>query len=238
MNKPLCILLAACCTIATAQAADLSQFDKTRANHVLYPKNSRPFDKSIYAWSDMSVAWVYRQPFDSNPFFDQTGANCGVDQHGPVWFLAPIAAPPNSSSVRYCSIPHDRAILLMAGFFSDTWPCPDPAFKPASGQTLYDFLVADSKLYAIATGLDVTLDGKRIKDGLAYHYISENLASLKGDPSLVSTFDGCITTDYQPYIVNGYAMMFRPLKRGQHTIVRRITGPMGDSTSTYYLDIQ
>lgn len=54
----------------------------------------------------------------------------------------------------------------------------------------------------------------------------------------MSTFDGCITTHYQPYIVNAFAMMFRPLKRGQHTIVRRITGPMGDSTSTYYLDIQ
>ncbi len=240
MNKTLCTLFAASCIMAAANATEPLQVDFGHdANPSLYPKDSRPFGKSIYGWADMSVQWIYAQPFDRNPFFDPTGDNCAVEQHGPVWFLAPIASAAPGSFTRVCTIPRGKAILLIAQFVSDTWPCPDPNFAPAAGQSLYDFLVADSGTYLMTAALDVTLDGRKIRDGLDYHYISENVFSIKGDPSLQATFDTCITGSWQPVVSNGWFMMFRPLSPGTHTIVRRTTSTMGtQNTFTYYLKIK
>ncbi len=240
MYKTLCSLLIACGTIAAANASEpfSADFGHER-NPMLYPKESRPFDKSIDGWGDRSVQWIYAQPLDNNPFLDPTGANCSVDQHGPVWFLAPIASSMAGSFTRACTIPRDKAILLMIQFVSDTYPCPDPNFGPKPGQSLYDFLVADSKTYLMTASLDVTLDGRPVRDALDYHYISENVFSLKGDPSLQPTFDTCITSNWQPVVANGWYMMFRPLSPGMHTIVRTTTSAMGvTNTFTYYLTIQ
>ncbi|SFS18826.1 hypothetical protein SAMN05216570_3826 [Dyella sp. OK004] len=243
MYKKLCTLLIACGVMSSAFAMPPPDADHD-GNPMLYGRHSRPFDKSIYGWADRSIQWLYAQPFDKNPFFDQTGANCGVGQDGPVWYLAPIASPMMSGSLtRSCTIPRDKAILLMVGFVSDTYPCPDPNFGPAPGQSLYDFLVADSKKYMMMMSLNVTLDGRPIHDALDYQYISENVFSVKGDPSLQSSFDSCITTSWQPDLNNGYYMLFRPLSPGQHTIVRTSTGMMGGTgmmtmTYTYYLTIK
>ncbi|WP_266172155.1 hypothetical protein [Dyella subtropica] len=224
--------------MTAAFASEPSDFDHD-ANPMLYSRHSRPFDKSIYGWADRSVQWVYAQPLDKNPFLDPTGANCAVGQEGPVWFLAPIASMMAGNFTRACTIPRDKAIFLMIGFVSDTYPCPDPNFGPKPGQSLYDFLVADSKTYMMMTSLDVTLDGRPVRDALDYHYISENVFSVKGDPSLQSTFDSCITGSWQPDLTNGYFMMFRPLSPGMHTIVRKTVGMTGmTNTFTYYLTIQ
>ena len=240
MNKLMCAGLAACSVVAAAHATQPDPFDFGRDfNPMLYPKDSRPFDKSIFGWGDASVQWIYAQPFDQNPFFDATGANCGVAQHGPVWFLAPIASMAAGSFTRACTIPRGKAILLVAQFVSDTYPCPDPAFTPPAGMSLYDFLVADSETYLMTKKLDITLDGRPVRNALDYHYVSENVFSLKGDPSLQAPFDPCINTAWQPVVANGWYFMFRPLSPGMHTIVRKTTSTMGTTnTFTYYLTIK
>lgn len=240
MYKVMCTLIAACCAVAAVNAAEpLTNHGGPGADSRLFPKDSFPYGKSISGWADRSVQWMYAQPFDHNPFFDATGANCAVDQHGPVWFLAPIASMAPGNYTRACTIPQSKAILLMAMDLSETYPCPDPNFKPQPGQSLYDFLVADSKTYPTAAALEIKLDGRPVHDALSYKYISENLYSLKGDPSLQAPFDPCITGDWQPAVSNGIFFMLRPLSRGQHVLVRRSTGATGNvNTFTYYLTIE
>ncbi len=240
MSKAMCALLAACCTVAAVNAAEpVSNGWGHGGGPRLFPKDAFAYGKSISGWADRSVQWMYAQPFDHNPFFDATGANCAIDQHGPVWFLAPIASMAPGNYTRACTIPRDKAILLMAMDLSDTYPCPDPNFKPQPGQSLYDFLVADSKTYPTAAALTILLDGRPVRDALSYRYISENLFSLKGDSSLQAPFDPCITGDWQPAVSNGVFFLFRPLSRGQHVLVRSSTGPTGNvNTFTYYLTIE
>ncbi|MHB1058464.1 MAG: hypothetical protein ACYC0F_11375 [Rhodanobacter sp.] len=245
MNKTLCTLLLACGTIATANATESPAAHFGHGpNPMVYPNDSRPFGKSLQAWAEDSVAWIYAQPADHNPFPDPTGADCGVGQQGPVWFLAPIASMAAGDFVRSCTIPRGKAVLLMIGFASDPWPCPDPGFHPAPGQSLYDFLTADAQVIADGSldfsRLDVTLDGRPVHGALDYRHVSDNLYSLKGDPSLQAVFDPCITGNWQPAVVNGYFMMFRPLSRGTHTIVRRSVGrdTGGVNTFTYYLTVR
>lgn len=237
---PAVLAVACCCAIASAVATEPSQNYGHGANPALYPKHSRPFGKGLSTWGELSVQWIYAQPFDQNPFFDDTGAHCAVGQQGPVWYLAPMNTPPVGSGSRSCTIPRDKAILLAISFVSDTYPCPDPNFEPAPGQSLYDFLIADAKPILDRINLvKVTLDGRPVRDGLDYRFASENLYSIKGDPSLQSTFDPCITTSWQPAIVDGFFMLFKPLRPGPHTLVRRTTSTTGrDQTFTYHLYIE
>lgn len=238
MRKILCSLLAACAAIGASHAQQ-PQFPGFDLNLAVYPKDAHPFGVSVQGWGERSVQWIYAQPFAHNPFFDPTGADCGVGQSGPVWFLAPIASMAPGSFTRSCTIPRGKAVLLAAMFVSDTYPCPDPNFQPPAGTSLYDFLVADSKTYLMMSRLDVSLDGWPIHNPSDYSYISENLLSIKGDPSLQSTFDPCITASWQPAVMNGTYLLFRPLLPGHHTIVRKTTDTKGvTNTFTYYLTIQ
>jgi hypothetical protein len=242
MTKTLCTLLTACCIVGAAHATQPAAVPPDSVqdwlNPMLYPKDSRPFGKSISTWAELNWQWIYAQPFEHNPFLDPTGADCGVGQDGPVWQLAPIASMSSGTFTRRCTIPRDRAILLNVGSVDDDWPCPDPNFHPQPGQSLYDFLVADALTYNMVTELDVRLDGRPVFDPQRYIYTSEDLYALKGDPSETS-FDPCITGNYQPSVVYGYFMMFRPLAPGSHTIVRHNHDSNGlDMTYVYQLTVQ
>src|SRR6266545_2854056 len=52
-------------------------------NPALFPRPAHPYGASMATWGERVGQWIYRQPFPHNPAFDQTGADCAVDQHGP-----------------------------------------------------------------------------------------------------------------------------------------------------------
>lgn len=236
MHNKLRTWLALGCALTSIAAAQAAPFDHD--DSPVYPKWSHPFDRSINGWANLSMQWLYAQPYNQNPYFDPTGQFCAIGQQGPVWYVAPIFAMNPGSYTRSCSIPRGKAVLLQVAWVADTWPCPNPGFGPPPGQSLYDFLYQDSGTYMMMTSLSVTLDGRPIHDVLKYHYISDSLNSVKGDLSLQSTFDSCITGAYQPVVTNGYFLMFKPLSPGQHTIVRTATSNMGmTNTFTYYLTV-
>lgn len=237
MTKTLGTLLAACCAVGVAHAAPPASIHDW-LNPMLYPKDSRPFGKGIASWAELNWQWIYAQPFAHNPYLDPTGDDCGVGQSGPVWQLAPIAAMASGTYTRHCTLPRGKAVLLNIGSIADDWPCPDAGFAPAPGQSLYDFLVADARTFNMVAELDVRLDGRPIFEPMRYLYTSENLFALKGDPS-EKPFDPCITGDYQPGVVYGYFMMFRPLRPGRHTLVRHNHDRNGtDLTYVYELTVR
>jgi hypothetical protein len=237
MPRLLCVLLAAFCTVAAVRAAEPASIDDL-LNPMLYPKDARPFGKSMSTWAELSWQWIYAQPFEHNPYIDPTGADCAVGQNGPVWFLAPIAAPASGVYTRDCTVPRGKAVLLDIGSITDDWPCPDPSFAPKPGQSLYDFLVADALPYNMVARLDLKLDGRPVFNPKRYLYTSENLFAFKGDPS-ETQFDPCITGAYQPAITYGYFVMFRPMSPGLHTIVRHNVDTNGtDLTYVYHLTVQ
>jgi hypothetical protein len=213
---------------------------------VLFPKGSHPYGASITTWAERIGQWIYAQPFDHNPGYDQTGADCAVDQHGHVWFIPPIFAPPGTprpiiqNASRTCTIPAHKALLLDIGAVVDDFPCPDASFHPAPGQSLYDFLIADVKpLLDSVNLLEVSLDGSPLDDALGYRFTSTDLFRIVGDPTLQTTLDPCITGSPQPAVIDGFFMMFKPLRPGVHTIVVHGTNTFGDDrTYTYHLTIQ
>jgi hypothetical protein len=212
---------------------------------LVFPKPAHPYGASMTTWAERIGQWIYGQPFDHNPAFDQTGADCAVAQSGPVWFIPPIFAPPGTprpliqNASRTCSIPEGRAVLLDIGAVVDDFPCPDPSFHPAPGQSLFDFLIADVKpLLDSVNELDVTIDGQQVPDVLGYRFTSPDLFKITGDLSLQATLDSCITGAPQDAVIDGFFMMIKPLTPGDHTVIVHGTNTFGDNrTFTYHLTI-
>jgi hypothetical protein len=232
-------VLAACCLTLTQVSAATPDYGNN-PNPALFPKQSHPYGADLATWADRESQWAYAQPLADNPVLDQTGADCAVDQAGPVWFLPRIAGPRVFSGTRSCTIPAHKAVLLEIGAYVDPYPCPDPNFHPAPGQSLYDFLIADAGAFMDGVNrLEVSLDGQAFSDVLGYRFHSAALFSLTGDPSLQATFDPCITGSPQPAIVDGFFMMFKPLEPGPHTIRVFGTDVRGaDKTYTYHVNIE
>jgi hypothetical protein len=232
------VLFGCCLGLAQAAAADPPSY-ADNPNPVLLPKQSHPYGADMTTWGERAAAWIVGQPFAHNPLFDQTGADCGNGQQGPVWFIPPIAGPHVFSGSRSCTIPAGKAILLDIGHDLNDYPCP-PAFgfEPTPGESLYDFLIrTDLPIMDSVNLLDVSLDGQPFSDVLGYRFISPSLFYFTGDSSM-QAFDPCITGTLQPAIVDGFFMMFKPLDPGQHTIVVHGTNTFGDDkTFAYHLTI-
>ena len=187
-------------------------------NSILFPKTAHPFGASLSEWANRESQWIYGLPVLNNPLTDRTGASCAIGQEGPVWFLPRIAGPRVSSGSRTCTIPFGKAIFLEIGAYVNPWPCPDPNFKPAAGQSLYDFLVNDARAFMNAVNrLDVSIDGRAIDDVLGYRFSSDDVFTLDGDPTFTA-LDPCVTGNPQAAVVDGFFMMFKPLDRGEHVI--------------------
>ncbi len=69
---------------------------------------------TIGEWSARWWQWALGIPAPINPVSDLTGANCGVGQQGPVWFLAGTGflSPPPGPVTRDCQVPAQRYIFF------------------------------------------------------------------------------------------------------------------------------
>jgi hypothetical protein len=240
---PLAMLVGVLCATVASPVVMAHQFSDhgDNPNPALYQQDASPYGVDMATWGERASQWIYTQPLDQSPVFDPTGANCDVAQRGPVWYIARIAGPPVFSGTRTCTIPHQKSLFLYIGAVVDEYPCPAfPDFQPAPGQSLYDFLIADAKLYMDTVDfLQVSLDGRQLTDVMEYRYHSDDLFSLTGDLSLQPVMDPCITGEPQQAIVDGFFMMFKPLDPGSHTIVVHGTNTFGDDkTFTYFLTIE
>jgi hypothetical protein len=233
------VVVAACCGALAQAAAASAPAYADNPNPVLFPKQTHPYGVDMATWGERTAQWIYAQPLAHNPLFDQTGADCAVGQHGPVWFIPPIAGPRVFTGSRTCTIPAGKAIFLDIGHDLNDYPCPDPSFQPAPGESLYDFLIrTDLPIMDSVNLLEVSLDGQPFSDVLGYRFISDDLFTITGDTGL-QFFDPCITGTPQPAIVDGFFMMFKPLDLGAHTISVHGTNTFGaDKTFIYHLTIE
>jgi hypothetical protein len=194
--------------------------ESSNPNPMLFPKEARPYGRPMSRWAELTWSYIYGIAPDQNPFFDTTGEHCAVDQHGPVWFLPAVPGSSLGNNVtRACTIPRGRAIMLQMSSAINDYPCPDPSFHPAPGQSLYDFLYdVISPLFDNVTGFTVTLDGVNIEDPLSYRFFSPDVFNFKPDPAMVA-FDSCVTVKHMKGVVDGFYLLFKPMTPGQHTIV-------------------
>jgi len=190
------------------------------------------FGKSITRWTEEWWHWVSSVPGPNNPELSLDPATCGVDQEGPVFFLPSYTK--SSSFARTCDVPLGKPVLLPTQVVLDSYPCPDPNFKPAPGQTLEDFLHQDVVGYNdLYRNLAATLDAQSID--LMNHRHTTSLFTNTVDPSLLPLIpDPCLTGSPQPAVSDGWWLML-VLSPGPHDV--HISG-VGPSGKTFVHDYQ
>jgi hypothetical protein len=193
-------------------------------------------------WSERIWQWIYSVPAAQNPMLDTTGVDCAVAQpDGHVWYLPPVVDPGGTASfTRSCTIPPGRALLMLNSGVLNDFPCPDPNFKPADGQTLYEFLLAGAQGGPNSlTAQSLLVDGVKLAHIFDYRETSDDLFSIEGDTSLRTVLDGCITGSDQPAVSDAFVIMLRELPAGSHILVYNAADSHGTNvTVTYNLTVQ
>lgn len=188
-----------------------------------YDAEAAPLGVDMTLWAQSWWKWIYGVPAAHNPIFDATGADCSAGDRGPVFFLASVVDPGGAATIhRRCTVPAHRPILISPSASLNDFPCPDRAFRPEPGQSMFGFLAAGiAPLVNSVDLIDVTLDGVALPGTLAYRVTSRRTFAITGDPSLATRLDGCITGAPQPAVSDGYFTMLRGLSAGPHELVIR-----------------
>jgi len=172
--------------------------------------------KSIGDWT--TIWWQHVLDFDcaTNPLNDQTGANTGVNQSGPVYFLFGTSG---GTVNRTATIPAGKPILfpLVNCYWQN--PCSTPlGDNPTQGQTMKEFLTEVCAYFMdTAENLSCNLDGKELKELESYR-VTSDLFYYTGNIDLASCFDNCINGESQPAVADGYWIMLKPLSPGSHSL--------------------
>jgi len=187
---------------------------------------------SYAEWTQRWWQWYNSIPLNVNPSRDDQGTQCGINQAGPVWF---IGGPLGSTFERSCTIPQGTAILSPIADFLNDYPCPDPSFQPAAGQTLEDFLIQTvAPIIEGITVYEADLDGQP----LPARRVTTGLFPFTAAADLVAV-DSCVTGSPQLGVSDGYFLFIEPLPPGEHTlhIHSEIPSLNLSSDGTYHLTI-
>ena len=201
-------------------ASALTQDDCNDPNPALFASDARPFGRTMEGWAEAWWRWSLAIPLSLNPN-DTATADPGQNQHGPVFFLA---NPPIDG--RTFNVPRHKAIAVLLSSVLNDYPCPDPTFQPAPGQTLFDFLSLGAAQADNVAEIESSLDGAPLTDLTSYHVASHKLMHITADLSL-QVLDPCIIGSPQPAVIEAYFMMIKPLRPGLHVLTTRIVTKAG-----------
>lgn len=192
-------------------------------------------------WAEKWSNWAFQFPSATNPILDVTGEFCDQGQRGKVWFLAgsffdvgPIIRECRIPARTYVFFPIAQGLSFWPDFPAEEDVCYNSELPPVE-QVRCD--VSDD-IVPLVTGLEVTIDGKRVEDPFAYRAQSPPDGFVFSIPegSMLNEF-GIQAGDRDPAVADGWWLMLA-LAPGKHTI--RIVVKTGEDIAmdvTYNLTV-
>jgi hypothetical protein len=221
----LCTLLAGGFVIGLASQVAEAQ---RNPNPEVIPPQAHPHGLSYGEWGARWWSWAFSFPLAQLPPLQAGEVDCSLGQSGSVWFLAGTTG--GDPVTRSCTIPTGTALFFPIINYLNDYPCPDPSFRPAPGQTLEEFLAEGAAAIIDAvTELEVLVDGRPLHDLFGYRAVSP-LFTFTADPSLLP-IDPCVTGTPQFGVTDGYWLMLHPLPPGPHTISSRGKSVFSDGST-------
>lgn len=174
------------------------------ADTLVFPVDSKPYGKSYAEWSAIWGQWLLSIPVNKSPAGDPTGENCGINQQGPIWFLAGTFG---GAAERTCTIPAGKAIMF-SPINSECSYAEYPDEKTES-----DLLECAKTIQDLTTYAQATINGTAI----------ENLDSFRIESPLFNvTFPENNVFGIPPgrtqAISDGIWIILKPLPPGEHKI--------------------
>jgi hypothetical protein len=196
-------------------------------NHEVYfTSDSKPYGFTYGQWTVRWWQWAHSIPKPNNPVADHTGVNAGINQGGPVWFLAGTFGE-NTVARRSCSIPSGRALLFPVINYEMN-KLEDPHFR--TGPELITHVKEDIDDIVVK---EVFVDGKKLP---AFR--------IRSDPAIFELFvaeDNCmnIKGGYTHAAADGFWVFLKPMEQGRHTIYFHgaCSGGMRNAAAEYHLTI-
>jgi hypothetical protein len=170
--------------------------------------------------------------FWAHPDADTTGSDCASNQEGSFWFLTGGIV---ANFTITCTVPAGKALVVPVFGFLNDYPCPDPNYHPAPGQTFLDFLLQGvTPIIDTLTVAEAFLDGrphpvKRVSTGVFGFTASADLIQI----------DSCNTGSPMIGASDGYFTFVDPLPRGDHTLEVRSVGSLtGVADGTFVIKVR
>lgn len=197
-------------------------------------RTARVRGKSIDAWIEAWWHWTFAVPADRNPEL-VLDASCAEGQTDQVFFVP--AYDGASTYVRTCRVQPGTPVLVPLWVVINDYPCPDPTFEPAPGQSLEDFLREGAVGFNDhLQDLQVSVDDHSVDP--ASHRHTTGMFEFSAEPSLVGQLpDACLQGRPQPGVSDGWWLMLR-LRPGLHVVRVTATTPFGTPIDyTYRLEV-
>jgi hypothetical protein len=240
MKKPtlhlasFCLSAIAAFTITSCQPDEISSTGKettldwrANPNSFIYPASAHPFGMSYEEWGE--EFWKTSYTASCEELF--TGSLFELSDN-----VITYSALVGDSEVDL-TISKDQAFFLPISVVVNDYPCPDPDFEPAEGQSLEEFLQEGALAYLEPIeNLSFSFDGVAVENLEDYLFLSD-LFYFSGNPELAECYDPCITGEPQPGVHHGYTVMLKKMSTGQHTILMHGEIPMYEFTWDMTLNI-
>jgi len=179
----------------------------------VWPIDSTPYGKAYGEWSGLWWQWALSIPADQNPMLDETGEYAGINQSGPVWFLA---GTQGGTAERTVTVPEGKALFfpLVNYVWVNAPAYGDPPWSPeqeAYARGLIGGFMDE------ATGLACEIDGQPVENLEAYR-----CQTPPGKDYMVDFPEGNVwgisAGTYGPSVDDGIYLMLKPLDEGDHII--------------------
>lgn len=198
----------------------------TSSDYCYYTPGEKPYGISFGEWSVNWWRWIVSIPVERNPALDNDGYNTGINQRGPVWFLAGTFGE-NKMPVRSCIIPSDKAVFFPVINYEIN-KLEDPSLN--SDRAMIKHVINDID---DIVKKDVIVDGENIP---AYRIQSFPEVFCLNLPE-----DNCL--GLRPGLIkvaaDGYWAFLKPLNTGKHKIYFHgsCSGGTRNSTAWYNLTV-
>ncbi len=190
MKKSLFLFIGVMSIVSVSLAFQSCKKDKNEPESKVFLPTEQPYSKSYTEWSIEWMKEFVSYNCDNNPWLFADKAL--FYETGSVYFLAGLNTEGASVNI---TVPEGKAIFFPLTNYINDYPCPDPTFAPAAGQSLKDFLTEGIISFKNGvSGLAVEVDGVSISDPASYWFLTD-LFEFTGNPDLatVCQFDVCIT---------------------------------------------
>jgi hypothetical protein len=171
------------------------------SNVSVFSTDSNPYGVGYAEWTARWWQWILSLPIENNPAKDETGNNCGLNQNGPVWFLAGTVG---GVAKRRCVVPEGLAVLFPVLNHGGT--LADEPDKSEEELVLFTRSEMD-----VISDLEVIVDGAKLDKLKNYRVCSPVFDVVLPKNSLFGGLPGPTRG-----VSDGYWVFLKPLSKGKH----------------------
>lgn len=184
-------------------------------------------------WSRAWWHYVLEIPFENNPIYDETGANCNFGQSGAVFFL--VATDGGNAVRNECRVPAGKILFFpLLGVANLRWEGTDRKSEQGLRASIKGFSESTRVLQANIDGedVDISLD----PDTTPLRTLSP--AGLFTIIAPENNILGVVPGQSFDTVTDGFYLMLAPLPPGPHTITFGGTSRYFSSYVTYNLIVE